>query len=194
MSTRTLLEALVAFEESLVVPGSRFERFYLADDSGALSASEQRGWSLFRDPKLGCAGCHTPLPDPAGSGIIMFRDGQFHNLGIGYDNGHTRDAGRFEVTQIPADLGRFSTPSLRNVALTAPYMHDGSLKRLEDVVAFYARGGIRNPNLDVVMSPRVLSRQDRTDLVAFLRTLTTEWLKDSAVARQRLMRASGPSR
>src|SRR5205085_2595285 len=78
--------------------------------------------------------------------------------------------------------------SLNNIALTAPYMHDGSLATLEAVVAFYARGGIRNPNIDEVMVRRRLSVQERADLVAFLRALTTDWLADSSAVTERLDR------
>lgn len=184
-------DAIVAFEKSLVVDGSRFDRFYLGGDSTAFSRSEKRGWRLFRGSVAGCAGCHTPVPDPK-SGMILFQDYRFHNLGIGYQHGQATDAGRFHVTHRPTDQGAFRTPSLRNVALTPPYMHDGSLATLEDVVDFYASGGICNPNRDVIMGKRALTTQDRADLVAFLRTLTTEWLGDSAMVTRRLLLAPEP--
>lgn len=181
------LTALVAFQQTITHGDNRFERYYLHGDSTALSPSEQRGWQLFRSSEVGCAGCHAPLPDPT-SGQILFQDDGFHNLGVGYVEGRPKDLGRFRVTQVGSDSGRFRTPSLLNVELTSPYMHDGSLKTLEDVVAFYTRGGIENPHLDVVIDPFDLSRQDKADLVAFLKTLTTEWLKDSAAVHERLLR------
>jgi cytochrome c peroxidase len=181
-----LLAALVAFERSLVDDASRFDRFYMRGESSALSAAEKRGWQLFQ--RSGCAGCHVPMPEPGGSGLIVFGENRFHNLGIGYENGRTRDVGRYAVTHAPSDLGAFKTPSLRNVALTAPYMHDGSLATLDDVVAFYSRGGIKNPRLDQVMVPRNLRSEDQRDLVAFLGALSTEWVSDSTAVRRRLLR------
>ncbi|MFQ5704850.1 MAG: cytochrome-c peroxidase, partial [Gemmatimonadales bacterium] len=186
-----LLDALAAFQRSLVVAESRFDRFYLGGDSTALSESERRGWRLFRSARSGCGGCHVPLPDPGGSGIIVFRDVRFHNLGVGYENGRMEDVGRYGVTRQALDWGAFVTASLNNVALTAPYMHDGSLATLEDVVEFYAQGGIRNPNIDDVIVRREFTEQDRADLVAFLRALTTDWLADSVAVRRRLLRRRG---
>ncbi|GIW51507.1 MAG: cytochrome-c peroxidase [Gemmatimonadales bacterium] len=184
---QSVLSALVEFLRSLVVTGSRFDRFYLGGDSTALSESEISGWRLFRSAKAGCAGCHVPLPDPGGSGVIVFTDNRFHNLGVGYKDGRMEDVGRYGVTRRPRDWGAFVTPSLNSVALTAPYMHDGSLETLEDVVEFYARGGIRNPNIDDVIAERKFSDQEKADLVAFLRALTVEWLSDSAEVRRRLL-------
>jgi cytochrome c peroxidase len=183
--------AFADYQRSLNVGGSRFERFYLGGDSTALSAAELRGWRLFRTGRAGCAGCHTPLPDPAGSGALEFSDDRFHNLGVGYRDGRMGDVGRYSVTRRPSDWGKFHTPPLLNVELSAPYMHDGSLATLEDVVEFYAKGGVRNPNLDVVMGRRDLSKREQSDLVAFLRTLTTPWLVDSATVHQRLMQFGG---
>lgn len=183
-----ILDALVQFQRSLVVAESRFSRFYLGGDSTALTESEVRGWRLFRSSQAGCAGCHVPLPDPGGLDIIVFGEIGFHNLGVGYDDGRMEDVGRYAVTRAPSDWGAFRTPSLLNVALTPPYMHDGSLATLEDVVSFYAQGGISNPNIDAVMVQRKLTEQDRADLVAFLRALTTEWLADSLAVRERLLR------
>jgi cytochrome c peroxidase len=139
--------ALVAFQESLIVTESRFDRFYLGGDSTALSATEVRGWRLFRSGRAGCGGCHVPFPEPGGSGIIVFSDRRFHNLGVGYENGRMEDVGRYGVTRQPRDWGAFMTPSLRNVSMTAPYMHDGSVATLEDVVEFYEKGGVKNPEI-----------------------------------------------
>ncbi len=98
------------------------------------------------------------------------------------------DVGRYGVTRQPHAWGAFITPPLNNVALTAPYMHDGSLATLEDVVEFYEHGGTGNPNIDPVIVRRELTEQDRADLVAFLRALTTEWLADSLAVRERFLR------
>lgn len=179
----TLLASLGAFQRTLMVDESRFRRYYLGGEDNLLSATEVQGWRLFRD--AGCAGCHPPVPDPAGSGALLFTDNKFHNLGVGFDDGRMRDVGRYEATRRLEDWGAFKTPSLQNVELTGPYMHDGSFATLEEVVAFYDSGGNRNPNLDVIIKPRGFAQGERKALVAFLRTLTTEWLRDSTVTRRR---------
>jgi cytochrome c peroxidase len=184
---RGMRRALADFQRQLLDGPSRFERYYLHGDSTALDARERRGWELFRSGKTGCAGCHVPLPDPDGSGYLVFSDDRFHNLGVGYAAGRFDDVGRFGVTREPSSLGAFRTPGLRNVALTAPYMHDGSLATLEEVVDFYVRGGRANPFLDAVILPRALTTRDRAALVAFLRTLTSEWMADSMEVRRRLL-------
>src|SRR5439155_17173409 len=100
-----------------------------------------------------------------------YTDEAFHNTGISW--GQTPpDAGRYEVTLKEFDRGRFKTPSLRCLTATAPYMHDGSLQTLEEVVAFYNRGGVKNPRLDPIMAPLGLSKGDEADLVAFLKALS----------------------
>jgi cytochrome c peroxidase len=180
-----LVKALAAFQTSLVSGNSRFDRFYFGGDRTALTVAEQRGWALFNKPNMGCAGCHLPLhPDPRGRGAALFTDRSFHNLGVGYKNGRMSDVGRYAVTQNPRDWGAFKTPGLRNVALTGPYMHDGSLATLEDVIEFYVRGGIANPKLDVVIRPLELSASEKADLVSFLRSLTSEELRDRAAVER----------
>ena len=115
---------------------------------------------------------------PSMPGTALFADGKFHNTGAGINGaGDFTDVGRFGQTKREADKGEFKTPTLRNVALTAPYMHDGSLKTLKDVVDFYVGGGNSNPDLDKEMKPLHLSAQDRADLVTFLESLTGECLR-----------------
>ncbi|MCC6318355.1 MAG: cytochrome-c peroxidase [Gemmatimonadaceae bacterium] len=171
---KDLLDALTTFESTLVTTGSRFERFYLGAEP-LLSDSEHRGWRLFRSNRTGCSGCHLPLPDPMGSGIIAFHDGRFHNIGVGYADSIMLDAGRYEVTGNRRDWGAFRTPSLWNIGVTAPYMHDGSLPTLAAVIKFYSNGGVANPNLDPVVRPIDLSVSEMEDLEAFLMTLTNDW-------------------
>ena len=101
-----------------------------------------------------------------------FTDMRFHNLGIGFTGGRFTDPGRYGVSGIESDLGAFRTPSLRNVARTAPYMHDGSLTTLEEVVEFYDAGGRPNPNLSPRIRPLFLTGYEKAALVAFLRALT----------------------
>ena len=103
---------------------------------------------------------------------VPFTDMRFHNLGIGFRGDRFVDPGRYAVSGIEADLGAFRTPSLRNVAHTAPYMHDGSLGTLEEVVDFYDAGGRPNPNLSPRIKPLFLTDYDKTALVAFLRAVT----------------------
>ena len=110
----------------------------------------------------------------------MFTDGKFHNLGDGLgSDGELTDLGRYTQTHADADRGAFRTPSLRNVAKTAPYMHDGSKKTLKEVVDFYVGGGSSNPQLDKEIKEIKLSGQERADLVAFLEALTCEPPKNS---------------
>jgi len=182
----TLRDALTQFQHSLKAGNSRFERYYLRSDSLALTDVEIRGWQLFSSPRAGCAGCHVPLPAPTNSGVVMFRDNRFHNLGVGSFNQAItdRDLGRFGVSGRPKDNGAFATPSLRNVELTAPYMHDGSIKTLEGVVDFYSHGGLENPTLDPVMVRRDFTPEERLALVSFLRTLTADWLLDSGAVQR----------
>ncbi len=163
--------ALAAYERTLISGNSPFDRFAYGGDPSALSPAAQRGLALFRDPQRGnCVACHT-----IGREYALFTDGLFHNLGAGMDaRGELSDLGRYEVTKEERDRGAFRTPTLRNVALTAPYMHDGSLKSLKEVVEFYIAGGNANPQLDPQMRPITLSRQERDDLIAFLESLTGE--------------------
>lgn len=178
-------EALAAFQRSLLSGNSRLDRYLFSGDTAALSDSERRGLGAFR--ARGCAGCHKLFQAGGlrfdGSAVSFLTDRVRHNLGVGYGNGMMSDAGKYEVTGKAMDFGRFKTPSLRNVALTAPYMHDGSLATLEEVIEFYDRGGIPNPNLDSVMEPKRFSAQDKADLVALLRAMTSEPILPDEVLR-----------
>jgi cytochrome c peroxidase len=157
--------ALAQFERTLLSFDSRFDRFRYGKDSTAMTAQEMRGWKLFTG-KGNCADCHMPP---------LFTDGRVSDIGL---DEVPPDKGLGERTGIAWHMGRFKTPSLRNVAVTAPYMHDGRFETLEDVLVFYATGvNVHSPTLDVHMQPWVkeevyLSVQDRSDLVAFLHTLT----------------------
>jgi cytochrome c peroxidase len=214
-SPETISAALAAYQRSLVSAGSRFDRFFLKGEVNALSASERRGYVLFRGVAH-CDACHT-----LESNDTLFTDNQFHNLGVGLDKGDrssaqvsvqlapgvetkvsvamldslfrapAKDEGRFEVTGVEKDRFAYRTPTLRNVELTAPYMHDGSLATLRDVVDFYDRGGIQNPGLDDFMMPLFLSERDKEDLVAFMRALTGANVEQ--LAREARAAASTPS-
>jgi len=103
----------------------------------------------------------------------LHQNRKFHNIGIGVDGeGELKDLGRYNATKVRADKGAFKTPSLRNIAKTAPYMHDGSLRTLKNVIEYYAGGGNSNPYLDKEIKTITLSTQDRSDLVEFLKSLT----------------------
>jgi cytochrome c peroxidase len=168
-------KSLASFERTLLSGDSPFDQYQYGGNKQALSPAAIRGLAIFQDPKRGnCAVCHTINPTYA-----LFTDDKFHNTGAGVDGaGDFTDMGRFGQTKIAADKGEFKTPTLRNVALTAPYMHDGSLKTLGDVVAFYAGGGNSNPDLDKEIKPLNLSAQDRADLVKFLEALTGQLPKN----------------
>jgi cytochrome c peroxidase len=188
-------EALAAFERTRLSTEAPFDRF-LHGDQKALNASQQRGWSLFTG-KARCGTCHTY--DPA---LPLFGDNRFHNTGVAarkqdFDQLAGRaaksaaagskaeidklaletdysDLGRFLVTQKRGDIGAFKTPFLRDVLLTGPYMHDGSLETLWDVVEFLNKGGERNPFLDAEMKPLGLTASEVDDLVNFLGALTSD--------------------
>jgi cytochrome c peroxidase len=214
-SEQSIARALAAYQRSLTAGGSRFDRWRFAGDAGALSALEQAGFVLFTG-KARCAACHT-----IDAAHALFSDQRFHNTGVGWVKAHRpasevsvplapgvetqldtallnrlfggdpRDEGRFEVTAREADRFAYRTPILRNVALTAPYMHDGSLATLEAVVEFYDRGGIDNPGKDRLLAPLDLTTAEKKALVAFLRALTGTSVERLAAEARRS--ASTPS-
>lgn len=168
--------ALASYQRSLLSGDSRFDDFLFGGNLEALTVEERNGWELFIG-KASCISCHDvfhPSVNSLGGGIAIFTDQRFHNLGIGYELGVMRDVGRFEVTRKREDWGAFRTPGLRNVALTSPYMHDGSLRSLDEVVELYNRGGNQNPNLSPGIRPLHLTSKEIRELVAFLHTLTDQ--------------------
>jgi len=163
--------AIEQFLLTLTSHDSKFDR--AMSGKAALTDAEKRGFELFMteyEPRTGnfgadCFHCH---------GGALFSDHQFHNNGL-----VSEDSGRAKVTHLDADLGKFSTPSLRNVSLTAPYMHDGRFATLEEVIEHYSSGITRNPTLDpnLAKHPEAglnLTNEDKAALVAFLRALTEE--------------------
>ena len=194
---QTIGMALASYERVLVSGDSSFDRWFYGNDDSALSPAAVRGFELFRG-KGGCVSCHTLSSkfalftdnDFHNTGIGYFAtmrpaDKEFDIL---LAPGHSerietdvlrstgtqtfRDLGRYEVTGLPADRWRYRTPSLRNIALTAPYMHDGSLSSLRDVLRFYNRGGVPNEVLDARIRPLGLTDSEIDDLLAFLASLT----------------------
>lgn len=164
-------KAIASFERTLLSGNSPFDQYQYGGNMTALSPAAIRGLALFRDSTKGnCVVCHTIEPE-----FALFTDNKFHNLGTGLNaNGELVDEGRAAHTKNDAERGAFRTPSLRNVAKTAPYMHNGSLKTLREVIDFYIGGGSSNPQLDKDMKPLKLSAQERDDLIAFLESLTGE--------------------
>ena len=156
-----LSRALASYVRSILSGDSPYDRF-VSGDRSALSAEQQRGLQLFRG-KGNCTACHIG-PN--------FTDEQSHNTGVAWRDGALADEGRFAVSKNPRDRGAFKTPTLREIARTAPYMHDGSLATLEEVIDFYSEGGRPNPSLDADIRPGHFSPEEKHALVAFLQSLT----------------------
>ena len=202
-------QALASYQRVLVSADSPFDRWYYGGDNNAVSASVKKGFELFTG-KAQCSQCHVVEDRQA-----VFTDNQLHNTGIGYrtvmaasgkqkvqlapgvfvevdsrlidevSEPKPNDLGLYEITQQPKDLWKYRTPSLRNIALTAPYMHDGSLDSLKQVIRFYNQGGHANPYLDARIKPLGLNEQEMTQLEAFLNALTgsnVKQLVDDALA------------
>lgn len=150
-------KAIGAFERTVLSGNAPYDR-YQAGDKSALSEAADRGRIVFFN-KAQCSSCHSG-PN--------FTDGGFHNIGVGME-GSEPDLGRFVVSQLEGDKGSFKTPTLREIARTAPYMHDGSLKTLEEVVDYYNKGGVKNPQLDEQIFPLNLTDQEKKDLVVFMK-------------------------
>ncbi len=194
----TVGQALAAYQRSLVAADSPFDRWHFGGDESAVSAEAKKGFTLFH--RHGCSNCHL-----IGKSEALFMDHDFHNTGIGFEASMTtkagqkvvrltetitittdetfegevfNDLGRYEVTGTPADRWRYRTPTLRNIALTAPYMHDGSMTTLEQVIDFYMQGGIPNPGLDQRMLPFTLNESEMKAMIAFLESLTSSHIDD----------------
>jgi cytochrome c peroxidase len=154
--------AIACFERTVLSGNSPYDR-YKAGDKRALTPAQVRGMSVFFN-KAKCDKCHE------GANFTL---NAYANIGVGSDKPDP-DVGRYTVTKYPRDWGVFKTPTLREIEHTAPYMHDGSLKTLEEVVDFYDKGGIKNKNLDENIKPLHLTDQQKSDLVAFMKSLSGE--------------------
>ena len=195
-----IVKALASFQRALISGNAPYDR-YLQGEAEALSPAAKRGMDLFFSERAECYHCHS---GPHLTNSFRAKDSrllsrEFHNTGLynvdgqgGYPGDNT---GLYEFTRAPQDMGRFRVPPLRNVALTAPYMHDGSVATLEAVVDHYASGGRNiaegplagdgraNPYKNPLVRPFALSPQERADLVAFLESLTdTEFLTNPRFA------------
>ncbi|MFN0086493.1 MAG: parallel beta-helix domain-containing protein [Blastocatellia bacterium] len=161
--------ALAAFERTIISNNSAFDR-YAAGDPGALTAEQRRGMTLFRSLKTRCFECH---------GFPTFANADFKVIGVPDMPGQAEDTGRAEVVKEDNYKHAFKVPTLRNIALTAPYMHNGRFQTLEEVIDFYANGaghgvGMKLPNMDDKVRRFLLSPRERHDLIAFLHALTDE--------------------
>jgi cytochrome c peroxidase len=180
VSLENIVKAIAAFERTLISGDSPLDRYLYRDDKRAMSPAALRGMSLFFSRKLRCAECHGSFNL---SGPVTFVgadkvDLLFHNTGLYDVDGKgaypATDRGLFDVTAQPADMGRFRAPTLRNVAVTAPYMHDGSVPTLEAAVDHYATGGIKSPFRSERVRGFRISADEKSDLVAFLESLTDQ--------------------
>lgn len=152
-----LAKAIAAFERTIVSGNAPYDRFK-AGEKTALSDEAHAGMKLFFG-KANCSACHNGP---------HFSDSAFHNVGVG-QSAKEVDQGRRKISNIEGDQGSFRTPTLREIARTAPYMHDGSLKTLEDVVEYYNQGGTKNDYLDEEIYPLKLSDAEKKALVTFLK-------------------------
>jgi cytochrome c peroxidase len=213
-----IASAIAAFERTQYSANSPFDRF-LAGDPQAISEQAKRGWALFQG-KGRCSSCHA-----FNSVSPLFSDQKFHNIGIAahkqnfaelarkafgiIKTGDVKqidelalqtnysELGRFLVTKNPADIGAFKSQTLRNIGVTGPYMHDGSLATLWDVMDHYNKGGVPNPFLDGGMQRLGLSEAEIDDLVAFLFTLTDDRFAEfgkAEMARQTALKNNRPQR
>lgn len=157
-----ITRALACFERSLLSGNSSYDRYLHHTDSDAMSASAIRGMDLFFSQKTQCSQCHSGF---------NFTNYSFANNGL-YEN--YPDEGRYLLTREMTDLALFKVPSLRNVELTAPYMHDGSISTLKEVINHYQSGGKNHSNKSPLIQPLSLSESEQEDLIAFLKALTDD--------------------
>jgi cytochrome c peroxidase len=169
LAPEEMSRALASYVRSIRAGGSPFDR-YMHGEAAALSPEQIQGLAVFR-VKGNCIACHVG-PN--------FTDEKFHNTGAAFAEGKFRDEGRALVTGRPEDTGAFRTPTLREIARTAPYMHDGGLATLEAVVDFYDQGGNRNPGIDSEIRPLRLTGPEKRALLAFLRALSGEIVEGAA--------------
>ncbi|WP_053403993.1 cytochrome-c peroxidase [Persicobacter sp. CCB-QB2] len=165
ISYKTLGYALAQFSRTQLSGNSKFDKFNRGE--GTLTEQEKRGYDLFFTEDADCFHCHS---------TVLFRDGDFHNIGLDATF-HAGNAGRFLVTGDSVDIGKFKTPSLRNVAVTAPYMHDNRFATLEEVVDFYSDQVNFTEFTDPLMNHEGginMTAAQKEDLIAFLKTLTDE--------------------
>ena len=151
--------SIADFVRSIVSGNSRYDE-YIQGNKSALSVDEIKGMNMFFSDRTNCSVCHSGL---------LFTDGKFHSTGISI---HYFDRGRYYITNNNADRGKFRTPSLRNIELTPPYMHDGEIKTLEDVLEHYNRGGQPFINKSPLIKSLNLNENEKRQIICFLKSLT----------------------
>jgi cytochrome c peroxidase len=188
INLKNLTKALASFERSLISANSPYDRYRYGNEKNAISAAAKRGETLFNSDRLECFHCHGGFnfSDSIKHERLAFEEIAFHNTGLYNIDGKgaypPNNTGVYEITHKPSDMGRFKAPTLRNIALTAPYMHDGSIPTLEEVIDHYAAGGrtidagvgSKNPFKSNFISGFKLTQQEKQDLLEFLRSLTDE--------------------
>lgn len=167
-----LTRSIAAYERTMISSRSRFDKYYYEDDSTSLTKQEIRGWELFQSDKASCISCHSGF---------TFSTYDFANIGL-YDE--YEDLGLSRRTVLPEDEGKFKIPTLRNVAYTAPYMHDGSIRTLTRVVEHFNEGGTGHPNQSELVRPLGLDKEEIADLVAFLRSLSDDQFFNSSLYQE----------
>jgi cytochrome c peroxidase len=187
-----VVKAIASFERSIISGRSPYDRYHFHREDSAVSAAAKRGEVLFHSRPMSCFTCHGGFnfTGAVASERRPRLEVELHNTGLynlaGLFSYPTENTGVFEVTRNPADVGKFKAPTLRNIAVTAPYMHDGSVATLEDAISHYAAGGRtiadgplqgvgrNNPNKSPSVQGFTLTAEQRSDLLAFLRALTDE--------------------
>ncbi len=167
-----ITRALACFERSLLSGNSSYDQYVHQGVKEALSPAAKRGMELFFSERTNCSTCHNG---------INFSNYAFENNGL-YEE--YEDVGRFRATKKESDRASFKVPVLRNVALTAPYMHDGSLNTLEEVVEHYQTGGTNHPNKSPLIQPLDLTETEKKDLIEFLKSLTDHQFVNNPVFQQ----------
>lgn len=152
--------AIASFERTFISGNSRFDQYEYQGKKNALNESEIRGRKLFFSSETGCSSCHVPP---------LFTNYEYENIGLYVSYA---DSGRARISHLEEDKGKFKVPTLRNIELTAPYMHNGSMQTLEEVVAHFNGGGVGHPNQSEKIKPLNLTNQEQSDLEAFLKSLT----------------------
>lgn len=158
-----ITRALACFERTLISGNSKYDQYVFHGDNNAMRENEINGMNLFFSSELNCASCH---------GGFLFTDNTFQN--DGYFSDYGLDEGRARITLLNEDIGKFRVPTLRNIELTAPYMHEGSVATLEEVINNYMVGGTGHQNQSALIKPFNLTEGEKNDLIAFLNTLTDE--------------------
>ncbi|WP_224244573.1 methanobactin export MATE transporter MbnM [Hyalangium gracile] len=192
ISMASIVRAISAFERTLISGGSPYDRYTYRNELDALSLSAKRGMTLFFSERLECFHCHQgfAFSDSVKTKTTVFPEITFHNTNLynvdGKGSYPATDQGLFEFTNKPEDTGRYRSPTLRNIAVTAPYMHDGSIATLSEVLDHYAAGGRAqaqgsgaSPYQSELLRGFTLTPQEKEDVLAFLESLTdTEFLTD----------------